>query len=64
MFPLLTNFIVVIQPTIEYNCLAWAVRDTDRFWDPHPDYYWPSDEFRGYTVDALIETFRFLGYEV
>jgi hypothetical protein len=64
MFPLLTNFVVASQPTIEYNCLAWAMRDTNHFWDPHMDYYWPNEESRGYTVNALIETLTLLGFEL
>ncbi len=62
MFPLLTNFIVVSEPTRSYNCIAWAVHDTNRWWDPDPNYYWPADAARAYSVDALVEAYGGLGY--
>ena len=47
-----------------YNCIAFAVGDTDKWWDPDPlrNYYWPSNILREYTIRAFKELFQNLGY--
>jgi len=45
-----------------YNCFAFAAGDTNRYWDPNPSYYWPSDIPREYTIRAFKALFRYLGY--
>lgn len=46
-----------------YNCIAWAVEDTDHWWQPG-EYWQPSDWPRDDAgIGALENAFRFLGYE-
>lgn len=42
-FPNLTsqNHRVIGPDTDNYNCIAWACRDTSRWWQPGAEYYWP-----------------------
>src|SRR5262249_26347171 len=48
------------------NCIAWAAGEHDRWWwpDPQMDYYWPDGVPREQTVEAFIEAYRTIGYEV
>ena len=43
-----------------YNCIAFTVGDTDKWWDPDSlgNYYWPSNIPREYTIRA----FKYMGY--
>jgi hypothetical protein len=53
------------EPTIRYNCIAWAARDETRWWWPDPwgEGYWPADVERVETLEAFVEAYRTLGYE-
>lgn len=44
LFPNLnhTNHRVTSNRTEAYNCIAWAMQDGERWWQPHADYYWPN----------------------
>ena len=48
-----------------YNCVAWAARDTEIWWEPDilGLYYWPRGVPRGCTLDAFREAFAQEGYE-
>jgi hypothetical protein len=48
-----------------YNCIAWAADQTDRWWwpDPFELYFWPADVPRVETLDTFVEAFRKQGYE-
>ena len=46
-----------------YNCVAWAACDSTRWWD-HLHGYWPDGVTRAGSVDAYVELFRVLGFEV
>ena len=63
-YPLLSNFKPTSEPTADYNCICWAAGNTERNWDPDPDYFWPEDAKRGYEVGDLVELFHTLGYEI
>lgn len=57
---------VVTSPaTTEYNCIAWAAGETDRFW--WPDLmgvaYWPEGVPRQESLEAFVQAYRTLGYE-
>ena len=39
----------------DYNCIAWAVDDTENWWWPDDDSYWPEHVDREHTLDAFIE---------
>jgi hypothetical protein len=63
-FPHLTpaNHRVTSPATTDYNCIAWAVEETERWWQPGilwlpPD--WPANDFG---FGALENLFRSLGY--
>lgn len=48
-----------------YNCVAWAAGDTQRWWWPLPPYaYWPPHAALAETLQAFVEAFSTLGYEV
>lgn len=48
-----------------YNCFAWAVNYKDRWWgtDENED-FWPDGIPREETLEAYIESYRQIGYEV
>ena len=51
--------------TDEYNCVAWALHETDRWWS-HIDllgHYWPSSLERGASIAAYLSLFASEGFE-
>ena len=50
----------------EYNCIAWAAGENDRWWwpSPSPYAYWPDGLPLTSTVENFIAAFRTLGYKV
>lgn len=64
LFPRLTkdNHEITSPKTIKYNCIAWAVSKTDRWWQP--GVYWPVESSRDdHGIGNLIAAFKSLGYE-
>lgn len=57
-----SNHKVTSVRTVEYNCIAWAAGESDRWWDVADGYYWPPGATKGYHTEALIEAFNGLGY--
>ena len=53
------------DPNSEYNCIAYAAGETDRWWThvKGDDYYWPEHASRTPSIASLIEVFGGLGYE-
>ena len=53
------------DPTNDYNCIAYAAGETDRWWThvEGDDYYWPDHASRTPAIASLIEVFIGLGYE-
>jgi hypothetical protein len=51
---------------VDYNCVAWAAGDNSRWWwpDEFGQYYWPEGATRRATLDAFVEAFHILGFEV
>lgn len=49
----------------EYNCIAWAAEDAERWWwpDSQEQKYWPQGVRRSETIDAFVEAYRLIGYE-
>ena len=47
-----------------YNCIAWAVGQTDLWWEPDPFglYFWPPGVPRRLTLDAYVQAFAVLSY--
>jgi|ERR1051326_100182 hypothetical protein len=48
------NHRLTSNSTNDYNCIAWAVGVSDKWWDPYPDasYFWPD----GIPMDSSLET--------
>jgi len=48
----------------EYNCIAWAAGDTEKWWWPidSPDAYWPRSLPYEVSVENFIKAFAHLGY--
>jgi hypothetical protein len=67
LFPNLrgTGFRETSPMSRDYNCIAWAAGETDRWWWPvaSPFAYWPAGVMRENRVESFIEAFRVLGYE-
>jgi hypothetical protein len=51
------------DPSAEYNCVAWALGENTRWWEPVPGYYWPVDVPRDDTLENYILVFERAGYE-
>jgi hypothetical protein len=66
-FPRLTldNFEKTSDETIDYNCLAWALHETHRKWDPSSDqYYWPKDADPNALMVTLIGILKARGFSM
>lgn len=48
--------------TRRYNCIAWAADDTENWWWPGGDDYWPAAAPNEETPGAFIRAFELLGY--
>lgn len=51
----------------DYNCIAFAAGDTQRWWWPVPfngGHYWPLGVPREPTVSAFVAAFESIGYEL
>jgi hypothetical protein len=59
-----TQYRVTSKHTGDYNCLAWAIEETDRWWSPLPedDYYWPEGVPREVSVAAFVKVYETLGF--
>jgi len=63
LFPNLTpeNHELTSEKTIKYNCIAWAARNTDRWWQP--GVHWPIHASReDLGIGDLVLAFKSLGY--
>ena len=64
IFPNLTdeNHDITSPPTIKYNCIAWAAKNTDRWWEPGR--HWPIESSRNeYGIGELVLAFQEIGYQ-
>ena len=66
-FPNLTdkNSVITSPKQNGYNCIAWAVGDTERWWWPFPAggvAYWPKGIRREATIEAFIAAFGTQGF--
>jgi hypothetical protein len=64
-FPQLENepHQITSPETDEYNCVAWAAGDTETWWWPSEDGYWPPELPLLETVENFIYAFQPLGYQ-
>lgn len=65
-FPDAKNFQVTSRRTGDYNCIAWAAGENDRWWwpDRNLQYFWPKSIPREVTVAAFVAAFEIKGYSV
>lgn len=67
-FPFLdsTSCSVTSACTRRYNCLAWAAGENHQRWEPDPaeDYHWPPGVPRELTLNAFVQAYATLGFEV
>lgn len=56
------RFSIESNPTVNYNCVAWAAGETHRRWWPF-NAYWPPGVPRELTLEGFVAAFRTLGYE-
>ena len=68
LFPLLSDagYSVTSPATPEYNCVAWAMNNDDRWWwpDPMEEYYWPEKASREAALESFNQTFTTFGFEI
>jgi len=54
----------VTSPATEsYNCIAWAAGESNAWWDPDEDYFWPEGIPRDYQMSTLVRVFEGLGFQ-
>lgn len=49
--------------TSDYNCIAWAAGQTNKWWWPSEDSYWPLGALRQCTLAAFAQAYALSGYE-
>jgi hypothetical protein len=61
-----TNYRITSPHTGNYNCLAWANQEADRWWSPLPeeDYYWPEGVPREVSMAAFVKAYETLGFKI
>lgn len=68
IFPKLMNsrHTITSSPTQDYNCIAWAAGDDQRWWWPDAAgvRYWPASVRRDESLSAFQSMFEILGYEL
>lgn len=58
------NYFRVTSPCDgDYNCIAWAAGENDRWWWPQTA-YWPDNVPEEITLAAFISAYQTLGYEL
>ncbi len=65
LFPRLTsqNHRETSPASNDYNCIAWAVGDTQKWWQP--DVYWPIPAPKpAGDIQTLVQAYRSLGFEI
>jgi len=59
-----TDYRVTSPADDEYNCIAWAATEADRWWWPDPlgTSYWPDGVMRAETTEAFIAAYATAGF--
>jgi len=59
-----TEYEITSPRTYDYNCIAWALEEDDRWWSPtSEDYYWPEGAPTEWSLTAVVQTFGMAGDE-
>jgi hypothetical protein len=70
LFPALSaaGYAVTSPAAPDYNCIAWAAEDTNRWWEPVPiplpGYYWPDGVSLELTLASYVQAFESIDYRV
>ncbi len=57
-----TGYVVTSPEDVRYNCAAWAADETDRWWWPDEDSYWPEGSTREESVAAFVAAYATSGF--
>lgn len=58
-----TGYQITSPKNRKYNCIAWAVGDQNRWWQPEPAiFYWPTGVAREISVGAYVAAFAAVGF--
>lgn len=58
----LSGYKITSPQSPDYNCIAWAADETDRWWWPLGKVFWPVNAPREVSMKAFIQVFATLGY--
>lgn len=58
----LSGYKITSPESETYNCIAWAVYESDRWWWPLGKVFWPAGVSRDISLKTFIQAFATLGY--
>lgn len=60
------NHLIASRATKAYNCVAWALGDEGRWYEPTPSgqYFWPSNKNKDYSLKSYVEMFAEQGFAI
>jgi hypothetical protein len=60
------SYFIASPETINYNCIAWAAGNGEKWWwpDPQSQYFWPPGIPREETIEAFVKAYEILGYSI
>jgi hypothetical protein len=58
------DYTITSPKTLSYNCLAWAAKESTRWWEPVElaGYYWPEGASRDIALPAFVQVYVSIGY--
>ena len=57
-------FEITSPETSAYNCVAWAMHDSERWWEADENYFWKDGVSLDNTISTFIQLFEQLGFTV
>lgn len=57
-------FIITSPENTHYNCVAWALGDTENWWEPDEDYCWLPHLELDDRLQTVQQLFEYFGFEV
>ncbi|MDF1811210.1 MAG: hypothetical protein P1V20_03320 [Verrucomicrobiales bacterium] len=52
------HFKITSPQDIDYNCMAWAMEDNSRWWEPGDAGYWPVDIEKEFSASCYTGAFK------
>lgn len=59
-----SGYDITSPATKEYNCIAWAAGDSETWWWPNKDCFWPSEVPQEENLDVFIKVYEAFGYSL